>query len=373
MYKRISAFILTAVICLLPLSAGARYKMSLTGWGSISTSNVTADDYYAYVDTRDAHSGKASLHVSYYKAYADNTFVMFQLGGKTVSALKEYELSYYHKGTALYKPYWLWDFTYLNGVGTLTDEWTESKITFTPSSDNFYLRLSFTGPVEDYRIDDIALYELDENGNRTGENLIINGDLESCPIESTEEVTGAELIPGLNKMTVGWVNPESEDFYGVNIYTVDEDNSETLVFSDETGTAEKAVIENLENGELCRILIKSVNNYGVESAGVFLFGIPAEQAVTCSDVSVSDIRGRKVVQATVQNNNVEDSIKATLIMAVYRNSSMLAYKTLEYTIPAGGSQRYFTYMENIPEDAQTELYLCDNLDNLMPLTDTVDG
>jgi len=368
--NKISVFILIAVALLAPSLADAKYDVSLPEWGNIAISNVTVDDYDVYVDARDAHSGKASLHVSYYKAYADNTFVMFQLGGKTVSALKEYELSYYHKGSALYSPYWLWDFTYIGGVGDITDEWTECKIKFTPSSDNFYLRLSFTGPVDNYLIDDIALYELDENGNRTGDNIIVNGDLELCPLEPTDEVLNAEIMPGINKMTVKWVNPDTDDFYGVNIYTVDENNNEKLVFSDETKTVQKAVIENLQDGELCRVIIKSVNNYGVESDGVFLFGTAEDKTITFRDVSVSDVRGRRVAQAYVYNNG-DEPVGATLIMTAYKDGSMLAYKTLENTITAGENIRYFTYMENIPDDAEIELYLCDNLSNLMPLTNVV--
>lgn len=168
--KKILGIILVAAILLPSVSVSAKAGQLPGGWYCQSAGGAQGS---AVVTDEKAHSGKNSLVITNNTPYAANrylnTFTRFN-----VKEGKKYEFGCYAKGTGVDAVAMSVDWTGRVGLNPFSNfDWMEFKSTYI-STKNGQAEFQFLldSIVKKLYIDDLYVYELDENGKRTGDNLI---------------------------------------------------------------------------------------------------------------------------------------------------------------------------------------------------------
>lgn len=339
-----------------------------SGWGGEASGS--GYEYKLEHSKSVSHTGRASLYVYFPMDYKPNHYISLRGGGASLSDSKRYIMEYYYKGLMSWK--WVWDWTTIEYMpNNSAEDWTKHTIVFTPDKSGGYLGNLIDGRCDGY-IDDITIFELDDDGNKVGENLCTYGDFEMGDFEPCKPVSNVETESGDKMVTLSWTNPTDKDFDYVDIYMVEDDESETFLTSaipelDETGVKEEissCTIENLDNDKLYIFKLYAIDKGDNKSEAVQSFGKPVINVFYTGEITAEKAgsvitelsSGTITVKSALTNNTSDEAIEAVLVAAVYKDNTLIGINSYKAEIPVGESAELSADIE-VPADSEgCELY-----------------
>ena len=270
---RLTAFVmLAAYIC-----GFAVFAEDFPGW-TVDTNDATSQ-IKAVID--DAHDGRVALYVSTEQTSGNqsgNTKIYQKVYGLEPST--KYRITFWSKANNIEKFDLVRDVFYRSNAiadDSGSYDWTWQSIEFTSGKNASTTDIQFiveygNGEKAEVWIDDVSIYKLTES-EPEGENLVENASFEDgVDLAPPADVTNAAVIGGDGFLTVTWNDSVSEKFTGVNI----------IVDGEQYGFAEAGRelfdIEGLANGRSYEIVLRAVDERGIVSDGVTLYGTPRAEA-----------------------------------------------------------------------------------------------
>lgn len=255
-----------------------------------------------------------------------------------------------------------------NNVNTVV-EWKKfSKDAKPVSETNRVLQFNFRNVVEDFWLDDLTVYELDEAGNPIGDDLVEGiGVIDAA--EKPAELAAGEVTNSVNSAMLRWTAADDAAYVAVYDKAVGTEVPIAYVPA-EMGYVELA---NLNGGNTYNFLLKAVNSEGRESAnGVSETAQPLPEDLIVSDFAVNTSGGTANVSIDIKNNGMGDDFTAQLIVAVYESEDVL--KNIKATgitkiAQTGASAGPVTLTQSItvPAGCTLKVYLWDSLDSMKPI------
>lgn len=283
----------------------------------------------AVVDTVEKHSGEAALKiennmigsVSYTYPSMHSDSISFEGG-------KKYKISLWiksenttgavqlHLGGSLF-----------DGKGNVengalgTYDWKEFEYTFSPNENiSKPLSLAWTSGTKSFWIDDVSVYELDENDEITGDNLINNGDVERYTMPSGN-INGITAESGVQSVGLQFKNDSGYNL--INLYEkVDGEY------------APRGFVPSGYKGVVFDGLRKE-REYTFAAAGASFFGAEAElfEATAVTDMESYEIlapylkagalsAGQNVLVLEVKNNKLEDGLPIEVMLGIYKDNTL---------------------------------------------------
>lgn len=310
---------------------------SVTSWGcERNLGQLSYCPVITYVDINDAHSGNAALRVIGNTTVPGNNYVSYTQK-LNLDAEKKYQLSFWAKGNSggigCFNNWAQFDnnssYWNFNPAGEMKD-WEQRKITLTNPQNNT-LRIILERKSDYFMLDDFEMYELDENGEPVGDNLIVNGSFE-------EGVSESSAPNGINTVTVG----------------TDEYEIVSLTWDALSNTSQKVNIYRKFNGEYVKIAVfpGSVTSYDVRGlmtdaendlaisvtgtnyieSELYCFNAePVSRPIIIGDTRMyrgntnftNLVRGTMTIENQIKNNRMGDSFSAELIVALYKNGELV--------------------------------------------------
>lgn len=256
-----------------------------------------------------------------------------------------------------------------------TTEWTKfttdaitAKYAVPASDTDTVLQFSLIDSAEDFWLDDLTVYELDADGNPTGNNLVEGiGAIDAA--EKPAELTAGEVTNSVNSAMLRWTAADDAAYVAVYDKAVGTDVPIAYVPA-EMGYVELA---NLTGGNTYNFLLKAVNSEGRESAnGVSATAQPLPEDLIVSDFTVNTSGGTANVSIDIKNNGMGDNFTAQLIVAVYEGEDIL--KNVKATgitkiaqTGASASPVTLTQSITVPTGCTLKVYLWDSLDSMKPI------
>ena len=190
------------------------------------------NDAYVQLTTDYAHSGDAAIFIKQDSARTSNAYATFHNDVNGVLEPGTYEFEYYGIGdagvqdaiiTTMENGAWV-SWKYQNVSELIPSEdvdgiWKKytGRITLTERLENygwgFFMQNQNNGAV----IDDVAMYKLDNEGNRVGENLIKNGSFENYELPEVKNLM-AYSAKYNDKVVACWNNPAGNDCEAIELY-----------------------------------------------------------------------------------------------------------------------------------------------------------
>ena len=350
------------------LSASPKQTSSynMKGWSFYSNRSGAAGYCPGSVklDYNEAHSGNASVKImsnidNSLPEFKSNIYVDFTHQIPMVSGTK-YKISFWVKRNNVQRAvqaHMSWanfddqklTFDDMKGSG----DWEKREYTYVYSDKNTITFL-MDGMCEGLWFDDITVFELDDEGNNLGENLLPEGDFESIYSDKTESVSNLTATAQIGGAKLSWKNP-SKNYNGMEIY------QEVFGKYEYRGTinagTEEINISGLNNGTSYKYKLVPFNNdgfYGEESEISFTTVMPkyeiAESILYKDGVKTEALSGsgKYSIALPIKNNLYEDGLKCVQLAAVYKNNTLEKLYSSEMTIPQNGKENVVTEFE-IPE------------------------
>lgn len=196
-------------------------------------------------------------------------------------------------------------------------------------------------------LDNLEVYEVDENNQKIGKNLITgndnrtNGSFEFEKFsQKPEKVQNALLAPLFRGFDISW-ETKGGSADKVRIYNGNDMLSE-CAYSDG-----KVTIENLSYGEY-NLDLCTVSSYGVESDKVSLSGKTLSYKVSSPEFSKKSIAKGNISATVKAANDGEDSLSVALITVLY-NGNKLEKINFEKAILNAGEEKDLSAAIDVPE------------------------
>ncbi len=323
----------------------------------------------------EVYEGKGALYVKWNKDYVSDTYAHILCRSFSLESGKRYRLGFYAKtapGAKLFIK-WSWDWTDIFRTDEGNEDWTYYYADFAPDKSGAWLGL-FADSTCEYYMDNVTIFELDEEGNPVGDNIMVNGDFENGDFVPCGDVSNVSSKAMDSSVELSWDNPEDSDFSYVNIYREDEETGEEIFMVSATPVpGEKrssVVVKGLENGKFYTFRVYAVDSGENESSGVTSFGIPEISDYYADDVKVKRLDNNKEISAivsgnleaftSVQNNTFEDGMTAVLISVLYKDGKTVsavcdkkeiavgetADFSVQVTVPSGSGYKLCSYIWN---------------------------
>ncbi len=263
--------------------------------------------------------------------------------------------------------------TWANGGGVYSNlEWTDfSHDVFPAESTSPVVHFIFTESVEDFWIDDVACYELDENGNPTGENLVEGiGTLDS--IEEQSEAVGVEAINDVEKAIIRWHKDTETEAGAKYVAVYDNAMSSDIPVAYVPVSMGYVDIANLIPGVTYSYTVKAVNAEGRESAeGVIVTATPQAVAMIIGEYETSKSGNDVTVSIDIKNNTAGNNVTAQLILAVYNGVTLSTITGTDATsIPQtalGVNPVTLSKTVTVPTGHRLVMYLWNSMEGMRPL------
>lgn len=316
---------------------------NISGWKEA----VNAQLYTKLTQTaKDKHSGEAALLVrAYLDAPLSNTYMRF--GPDLKEELKadgKYLFSYWRKGKnvkALKTV--IADNDITDTVGN--SDWQEIKHTFTG---NYLPLFKFETGMEELYIDDVCLYELDEDDNIIGENLLVNGGFEDGFDKTTAgEVSDVVYTTKLDTGKITWSGEPQEAEY-ILVYNKygNEEFLRAIVL--------KGVKEvELDADAAPEVILKTMTASGTESQGIAAVSTPAALEIAAPIVKINGEIAESLSAGTInitrkiKNNAQSDDTTAVMIAGIYEGDLLKQYKVCSKLLPKTGNAVTYTLELNL--------------------------
>lgn len=251
-----------------------------------------------------------------------------------------------------------------------TADWSEFTVDAKPSATTKRVLLfNLLDCAEDFWLDDLTVYELDTDGNPTGDNLVEGIGSIDAVAEKPAELTAGEVTNSVNSAMLRWTAADDAAYVAVYDKAV---GTEVPIAYVPAGMG-YVELANLNGGNTYNFLLKAVNSEGRESAnGVSETAQPLPEELIVSDFTVSTSGGTANVSIDIKNNGMGDDFTAQLIVAVYEGEDILknvkatGITKIEQT---GASAIPVTLTQSItvPTGCTLKVYLWDSLDSMKPI------
>lgn len=306
----------------------------------LSTGGIQKDYRFSTIttalDSETVYSGDKSLKISINAAKGtDDSFIEFMTDSSTTMEKgKTYRVSMRIKGENVNSINYMACWTAVPGANAAfvgTYDWKEFTYDIT-SAENVTggaaLRWRFYGAIGALWIDNITVYELDENLEPTGDNLVSHGDFEDgYKSPTTADVSDATAESRSDGIGLEWSLPEKE-IKNIKIYEIGANGKTAVATLDGslTGTVLKDAALDTEH----TYLITTVNSTGFESEGVECGVFHERQGLVFGDtvlerdgLYVSDISepGEYTVSLTFATDSATE--KDTELFVMYTDGGML--------------------------------------------------
>ena len=290
------------------------------------------------IDRNEAYEGKASLK---FASNIDRSQTIFQskIYMAACSAItsmekgKKYRIGFWVKGkNVLRAPQMHMSWVNFDGVTpplfedlTGTYDWKHCEYDYTYDSKNI-IYIILDGEAEGLWYDNLTCYELDENGEPTGDNLMQSGDFENLISDDVAEIKNLTATPGSGSVDLAW-EAFGGSYAGANLYQ--------LVFGkyEYRGTVGSETssmhLPGLIKDKEYEFKIVPFNDAGLEGDGQsvstktllpdYEFG---DAVLMKNDVAVSSVNGAgsyKVI-LPAKNNTINDGFIFEQIVAVYKDN-----------------------------------------------------
>ena len=318
------------------------------------------------VDGDTVYSGDKSLKISINASGNDDSFIEFMTDSSVrFEKGKTYRVSMRIKGENVTSVNYMSNWDAVPGVNAAfvgTYDWKELTYDITPSSNysDAALRWRFYGKIGALWLDDITAYELDENLEPTGGNLVTYGDFESgYKSPSTADVSDASAVSAETGVRLEWSLPEKE-IKNVKIYEITE-NGRTAVATLDGGISETVIKDAALDAEHT-YLITTVNPTGFESEGVECGVYHERRGIVCGDITlernglyVSDISeaGEYTVLLTFATDDVTE--KDAELFVMYTDGGLLKRSDFRPGAVNAGSMKTVSCTVNIDEPTDTDV------------------
>lgn len=263
-------------------------------------------------------------------------------------------------------------------------DWTQSVFDYDTEKNAISGCLKFwvQKSVRNLWIDDIEVYELDSDGNTTGDNLVPNSE-----VAGFEKGFDGSVPPGVSDVKaeplsrqakISWTKPASSVCDKVRIYQ--EIDGETVLRGVLPATQSEITLSKLENESEYTYIIKTASKYGVESEGSRVTVSPvtpeAELLPLVINGGTDSLNlGTNTFEMTAMNNFSAEELKVELIAALLKNDGkeLAELKSTQASLVAGESAELKTEL-SIPNDGNAytvKLFVWDGLFSLNSLQKTV--
>ena len=288
-----------------------------------------------YIYTKDKRSGNSCLKIISNNQGVGNVFIDFAQA-VPMSSDKNYRLSFWVKsnygGISVFNN---WDYgtyaRYTNLTGELTD-WVQKTTVFKNPS-NTTLRMVCETQTDYFLIDDMELYELDEEGQPIGDNLIVNGGFEidesACPKALANIKADTESV--YEEVTLSWDKPQTEA--RVNIYYKDE--TENVLIRSIAGDENSVTLKGLMTDVETTLLLAAENASYLESEFTEITVTPVSYPLITAEIELyrgstkrqTLIKGNLIAKTTVKNNRMGEDYSAELICVLYKDGKIEQIET----------------------------------------------
>lgn len=338
------------------------------------------------LDHTTTHSGKSSLRFTTnidrdkVDNFKSNIYIRADRGiNMTVG--KKYRISYWTKSQDVQRAVQMhmnWEpfddqelsFSDLKG----TSDWNYREYVYTCNSQKTLVIL-MDGMCEGIWFDDLACYELDNEGNPTGNNLIADGDFEALATTAVEKPTSVKGVGTPGGVKLSW-NIPSKNYNGMKIYqkifdkyeyrgtiaaNVSELNINNLEMAEEYSY--KLIPQNAaqyEGTEIELNIVTLLPDYEISKPTLY----KGSTAVTALSGA-----GSYAVSVPVRNNTYEDGFNYEQIVAVYQGNTLVKLYSDKQSVAKKGKNATFTKTNTeftIPdgEGYSVRLYIFDSRTNL---------
>lgn len=243
------------------------------------------------IDVSEKHSGEASVKISsaFVKDPAYSNYTGSSWGYSAITyklplvADKKYKISYWaksknnishvvvHMGWAYFEEEGKkWGAKCSGGSDWTKYEHTyDYSGTYVANSKNL-LYFVYESTCDGFWFDDLEVYELDEAGNKVGDNLAVNGGFEV--FDGVVDIEMADTDNDVNSAVISWSVNDEESVIGTNIYR-EVDGEYDYIGRFAKGTYSYTP-DNLLGGNTYNFKLAAVNTYGVEGEPAFAVAEP---------------------------------------------------------------------------------------------------
>lgn len=268
---------------------------------------------------------------------------------------KKYYISFWIKGENVKNaPQAHMNFVKFEGSGNVvagstgTYDWTKKEYTYTYTTQNS-LVLLVEGLCDALWFDDFVCYELDENGEITGDNLIEDGDFESVISKDTSSPSNFKTEAGIGSVKLSFNKP-ADKYNGMKLYqkvfdkyeyrgiiSGEVDNFEITGLGENQEYTFKVVPFNkdLHEGEAKEFTVTTLlRDYDISAPVVYK-----------SDTAVSELSGTgeyKVV-TTAKNNLLDEDLVYEQLVGIYEGNTLIkVYSTKQSVLKTEQNAPYST-------------------------------
>lgn len=346
----------------------------LSGAGTVrdnNNSNTILDYCGLYIDATEKYSGNSSLKITQNK---EGAFTIIRLLSRNGDLEKKYRLKCKAKIKRTINTEGYIRFTNEEGWSPATNlyqneakisDWKEYTLDMTNTNKQKKPVLQIEGAVDAVWIDDLSIYELDDDNQPIGENLLTYGDF---------EFTVGNL--DYNDEVLSWAEPDCNGYEGTNVYKVLPDGTRIKLNEDliPAGTNSFPVPKDSEFEGSYEMVVSTVIS-GKESSGVkytVTGAIDYYGTVLSIGGKVTDVltSGSVTVTQSICNNYKGDEFKVTLILVLYKNNALCEMVSAEKTVPQNSQKTTISKTINIPGDGyELRVFLWDDAENMEILKD----
>ncbi|MGN0178149.1 MAG: hypothetical protein ACI4DY_01740, partial [Monoglobaceae bacterium] len=245
------------------------------------------------------------------------------------------------------------------------------------------LLLFYEGYAESIWIDDVECYELDENGEKIGDNMVVNGDFEGLLKAEEASIRSLSATEENGGATLTWKNGGAK-FGGVDIYQKVFDNYEYR------GTLNDGIsllkMSGLDPGGEYSFRLVPFNTDRVSGSGaeVSLTTLVPEidinkPSLTLDGKTVREIKGagRYKLSISAKNNVLDEGLKYEVIAALYdKDDTLIGVSSAAANVLKRPERAPYSTKEiyiDVPEDegSYLEVYVIDSRETLNRFYDTV--
>ncbi|GHV45015.1 hypothetical protein FACS189492_2120 [Clostridia bacterium] len=363
------------------------YAYSVGGW-AFASSDATKPPVRMEADDRVFHNAAPSIRISSNMQTTETANASLTVFSSTdLSPAKTYRIEGWVKGNN--KGYiWARTFDQTNNTYRITDapiagvynstntvsDWTKFSVDGSPfAATKRVINFNFRNVVEDCWIDDLSIYELD-NDNPIGDNLVGATGAIDAAAAPNELVAGA-VTNSPNASRLRWTADYPDQKY-VAVY--DPSVSNTIPMAYVPSTLGYVDMKNLVGGNTYTYLIKAVNSEGRESAqGVIVTANPTLEPLVIGNFKTSKSGDVVNVSVDIKNNSYLDTCNAQLILAVYESGDVLSsvratgIVTVPQTAPSV-SPSTLSQSIAIPVGYTMRMYLWDSVTGMKPWKPALD-
>ena len=322
---------------------------SFPGWGI----DVCDESAEFEITSEEKHSGEYSAVFKLNHDVQSNVYVLLSRavsleGGKRYCFSYWFKTEEYSKGRGRFIVY---DHTKgaQNAVSCIGDQYTEGEwnnVKFyydsnVAASKNIQIWVDSFGTIW---LDDIEVYEVDENGEKIGENRVTGSD--------TKTDGGFELEAFSDKPQKPEVTAEGM-FRGARLaWSTESDAEKVRIYSGETLVKEtgyslgQTEVDGLSYGTH-KLDICNVSKYGVESDRVSVTVDTLAYNVSNAAFSQTSIAPGRLSASTKISNDGEADVNAAFILALYKGKKLVKMEYVKEAV-AGGEEKELTLSVNIP-------------------------